>query len=50
MPDNIMVLSECSSAVWYKFWKTGICDSKFYDNHQGLSNIVMLVTEVSLTF
>lgn len=50
MPDSIMVLSECYSAVWYKLKETGICDGKFYDNYQGLSNIVMLVTEVSLTF
>jgi hypothetical protein len=50
MPDSIMVLSRCGSAVWYKLEKTGICDSKFYDNHQVLSNIVMLVTEVLLTF
>jgi len=45
MPDSIVVLSECS-AVWYKVEKTGIFDSKFYDNHQVLRNIVMLVTEV----
>lgn len=50
MPDSIMVLRESGSGVWYKFGKFGICDRTFYDNHQGLSNVVLLVTEVSLTF